>query len=229
MTGLYQVQFKLRHSCPFGQLSAKFPDMEMQLWCNRVAEIMEIHCPDTASFQEVCSQLKSLGEILYQTTKIEEQSLILAKSCKCQQYPSVVSFIDKHDCLYLPPTRYKAGWEFFNILAFPDVIDDFFEDLKQDCELEILHISPIFLNQRMHSILLDVDQLSKALTQKQRDAILLAYEEGYYLSPRKTRIEDLATKVGISRPTYEEHLRKAENKIAASLLPLLSLLANSKS
>nr|WP_225307842.1 MULTISPECIES: helix-turn-helix domain-containing protein [unclassified Haloarcula] len=44
-------------------------------------------------------------------------------------------------------------------------------------------------------------------------ALQLALESGYYEQPRKTSLRELADRTAVARSTYEEHLRKAENKL----------------
>ncbi len=51
------------------------------------------------------------------------------------------------------------------------------------------------------------------LTEKQRNAINSAVKYGYYEYPRKIDVQDLAKKNNLSFSTFQEHLRKAENKL----------------
>src|SRR5204863_7260530 len=44
-------------------------------------------------------------------------------------------------------------------------------------------------------------------------------------SPREVTTENIARSLGVSRSTYEEHLRKAENRIVGNPIPYLQLLA----
>jgi len=55
--------------------------------------------------------------------------------------------------------------------------------------------------------------VTEHLPEKQREAFLLASSKGYYTLPKKTTIEDLALKMGVSPSTMAEHLRKAEGKL----------------
>jgi hypothetical protein len=71
-----------------------------------------------------------------------------------------------------------------------------------------------------------VNSLFGELTGKQTDAVLKAHRYGYYNSPRQVTTESIANAVGVSRSTYEEHLRKAENRIMASLMPYLQLYSS---
>jgi hypothetical protein len=56
------------------------------------------------------------------------------------------------------------------------------------------------------------------LPEKQKKALILAYSHSYYSYPRKADLSHLAKKAGISVSTFQEHLRRAENK----LMPLLA-------
>src|SRR2546422_206499 len=71
-----------------------------------------------------------------------------------------------------------------------------------------------------------VNSLFAELTGKQVDAVLKAHRYGYYTSPRQITTESIAKGSGLSRSTYEEHLRKAENRIMGSLIPYMQLFAS---
>lgn len=51
------------------------------------------------------------------------------------------------------------------------------------------------------------------LTEKQREAFILALHSGYYDIPRKSRIDQLSVKLGIRRVAMQERLRRAELRI----------------
>jgi len=64
-----------------------------------------------------------------------------------------------------------------------------------------------------------VSRLVPKLSEKQRDALYLALEAGYYSFPRKADLKDLAKATRVSIPTFQEHLRRAEVKVMPLLAP----------
>jgi hypothetical protein len=56
------------------------------------------------------------------------------------------------------------------------------------------------------------------LTEKQRDAIILAFKLGYFETPRKISIDELSAKLGLASSTLDVHLRKAERRLLAEML-----------
>jgi len=54
------------------------------------------------------------------------------------------------------------------------------------------------------------------LTDRQRQALEAAYRSGYFEWPRENAADDVAELLEISRPTFQAHLRKAENELFAA-------------
>lgn len=56
------------------------------------------------------------------------------------------------------------------------------------------------------------------LSLKQKEAITLAFEEGYYNWPKGTDFQVLAKRMKVSVSTFREHLKKAEQKLLPDLI-----------
>ena len=58
--------------------------------------------------------------------------------------------------------------------------------------------------------------LAESLTDKQRAALRAAYFAGYFDWPRGSTAEEVADSMGVSSPTFHNHLRKAERKLLSA-------------
>jgi predicted DNA binding protein len=75
---------------------------------------------------------------------------------------------------------------------------------------------------------ISVDDLLGSLTSRQLLALLAAVEDGYYSTPKKVTLEELASRLRIPRSTFEEHLRKAEIKVISAVRPYLRIAYQSE-
>ena len=88
-------------------------------------------------------------------------------------------------------------------------LEKFFKATKLLGEIEDLSLQKTKFN--------DCAVLS-CLTEKQRRILVAAKKNGYYNYPRKITSIQLSAKIGISKATVIEHLRKAENRIMSHVI-----------
>ena len=116
---------------------------------------------------------------------------------------------------HIKPVIVKEGYEYWEVGCW-----------EKAPLMEFIHVAI----KRMHGELFYIHQhpledlqlphLMPKLTKKQRRAIDLAIENGYYNIPRRIELKELAARMGVSLPTYQEHLRKAELNIIPNLIKL---------
>jgi predicted DNA binding protein len=66
--------------------------------------------------------------------------------------------------------------------------------------------------------LLPAQQGSYDLTDAQREALVLAYERGYFDSPRSASLQDLADELGITQQSVSSRLRRGHRRLVGATL-----------
>lgn len=67
-----------------------------------------------------------------------------------------------------------------------------------------------------------ISSIFGALTEKQKEILLFAYNSGYFDHPRKINAGDLAGKMGLHKTTMLEHLHKAEKRLIGHIVEHMS-------
>jgi predicted DNA binding protein len=209
---LYEASFRVQHECPYREISEHHPDLTIREWYLSDCQVIEITSPN-APTDELLETIDRLGTILHQS--VGDSGLhVVTQSCLCSLEDSIIERFEEYNCLYQPPTVHRHGWEHYTVIAFDESdVRALLRDLEADRDVEVLSKTAITEQQIPHSMLAPVDQLFDTMTDRQLAALRLALENGYYEQPRQTSLRDLADRTAVARSTYEEHLRKAENKI----------------
>ena len=220
---LYEVVFKVTHDCPFGNISRRFPSLKIFLWCNREYEVIEILVDDREEYSAVMEEIVKIGGVIEESSD-RDSVHIVTKKCFCTTENSVSKNIDAFNLLHVSPVVYERGWEYYRVIAFRHKdLKNLLQRLEEmNFTVEVLRKVP-FDGFIASSLTLTADALFSDLTEKQIDALLTAYSHGYYRLPRKTDVKTIARRKRVPRTTFQEHLKKAENKIVASLIPYIQL------
>ena len=220
---LFEVAFKVTHDCPYCNLSKKYPRLKMFDWCNREYDVIELIMDEPDEYSAVIDEISKIKGMVEKSSDLHNAHFFV-KKCYCKTEDSVTRILDEFDFLQISPVIYRHGWEYYRVIVFRH------EDLKalmqrfekRGIKYEILR-KVGFDGFIAGSLTLTADALFSDLTEKQMDALLTAYSSGYYSLPRKANVQDIAHKKKVSRTTYQEHLKKAENKLVASLVPYVQL------
>lgn len=143
--------------------------------------------------------------------------------CSCENsYPIVQNIILKNYGIPISPVKYEKGWEFHRFVCInKKLVSKVIANLEENYEIKILSIKndDFYVPLGFHG--LGVSQFLDSLTKSQLSLLINAHNEGYYKIPRKVKLFDIASDLGISRYAVESRLRRGENTIMDLVLPIL--------
>jgi len=236
---MYEVAFRIKHDgCPFSDITRKHMHGTIIQWCNAKTDVFEVKSRQAQELSEIVREIKEIasdvGGMKVRAKKFEpnDYSLVLQAArvgCICRQafkarrIKSVSDIIRKNRSVEIPPTVYREGWEYYNVLSFnPSDFKNLFRDVDTVGESEIIS-KKTREGTIQDSFTISLRNLFSRLTGKQLQAFIEAFEAGYYVVPRRTTIGKIAKQRRVSRTTYDDHLRKAESKIVLAIAPYLRL------
>ncbi|WP_049927605.1 helix-turn-helix domain-containing protein [Halopiger goleimassiliensis] len=108
----------------------------------------------------------------------------------------------------LPPLEYRSDWTVrFSVVGESDDLRRALEGIPDGIEATVERVGEYDGS----------DAAVAALTDRQREALCVAREMGYFAVPREASVEDVAAELGCSAGTAAEHLRKAEAAVIGEL------------
>ena len=105
----------------------------------------------------------------------------------------------------------NADRRWFFRVRFPDhdVVSSFYDRLP-DVDLEV---------DRVRTLTDEFERDARyGLTPEQREAVAMAFDRGYFSTPRETTLSALADELGISQQALSDHVRRANEKILRRVL-----------
>ncbi len=151
---------------------------------------------DDPSVKTVIQETKFSGEIHYQ---VEWSDTVQDR---------IDAYIDKGGSI-LKASATAEGWKLRMRFVDRDQFDSFRETLSElGCSYKLLELTRP-----------DEPRISSnGLTKRQREALVTAWEHGYYNVPREISSDELASKLDISHQTLSELLRRGTEKVIKSQL-----------
>jgi len=222
---LFDIKFKLSFNDAYSMLTRKFRSLKVFFWCNNVYDVFEFFVDDPKDYQAIKEELTDSSTLIEEASD-ENRFRLVIKNCSCySEDNSVDNIVGDLNVLLLSPVIIENGWEEHHAIVF-DHKD--FEELMERFE-EKGHIVKVVRKVSFGGTISSLNPLTRsslfsALTEKQADALLTAYHNGYYQLPRKADVKAIAAKHKIPRTTFQDHLRKAECKVISTLIPQIQHL-----
>ena len=220
---LFEIVFRALYDNPFSKITRDNPSVQLYQWCNDHHDIIELVMQKPEDYGQVREGFLKSVEIVDEIDNGANMHVI-TRMCACGGPGTVSSYLNDPSLLMIPPIAYENGWEYFRLIAFRhEGITKLLTKLRESgFNVEILRKTP-FDGYIASSLTLSTDTLFSGLTEKQMDALLAAYAQGYFRFPRGSDLQTIASKEKIGRTTFLEHLKKGENKIITALIPHIQL------
>lgn len=193
---MYQATIDLhqQEECILSKAAEQFGKFEMQIEDLHEHKVTCILRPDNNvnEYFEYLNQADRVEDL----ERLDEDAILLTKP-SCGAYGAVYG----NNCILQRNSTVGASNRRYHILAFQR------EDLRAMIK-DFRDIGTITLDS-----LTEYGKQRDVLTNRQREVVETALEEGYFKWPREIDSEELADRIGIDRTTCLEHLRKAENRL----------------
>ncbi len=118
------------------------------------------------------------------------------------------------DLFLVRPIVLEKGWEHWTLASWSKKkLNNFFSSTKRSKIKTVITLESM----RQEQIQIFTPSSLRDLPSRQREAFILAVQNGYYEFPRKANLQLLAKRFGTSVSSFRENLRKAEQKILAGV------------
>lgn len=222
---MFEVSFRINYDTYYCNLSEKYPSLKLFLWSDKENDVIEIASENPDDFKQIISDIKNRypDEVIEESIENQKACLII-RNCCCSTENSYINYISSLSILNLYPVVLETGWWYHRaIFLRHEDFDQLIERFKENkITVEILNKGN-YDGYISNHFAVTTETLFHRLTQKQVEAVLDAYKYGYFQYPRQHDLGSIAEKVDTPRTTFQNHLKKAENKIISSLAPYLQL------
>mgnify|MGYP000194580549 CR=1 FL=1 len=212
---MHEVTARVADDSPYA-LATAGSDATVELWCNDHRDLLHVRGPAEGVREHVEAAVGVSDAVAH-----DDELLLVTADCLREHDDTIEPYVAANDCLLVPPIRYERGAKVVRVLALdPANLTGFYRDLTADHDVTV-EAKHDRATPGRRSPLVDLDAVLPDLSPRQREALVTAFDAGYYEIPREATTEDLGEALGVDRRTAEEHLRRAENKLLGALAPRL--------
>jgi predicted DNA binding protein len=218
-----ETRVRIQHTCPYCDLSAAFPSVEMALWTSTQSDVFHVTAKaptELQSFLRTMRQTLGTREIILDGPS----ALVVTHQARWTHPPSIPKLADRRGLWIMPPTLYFGGSETYRIIS-PTIaaLRRFVADVKKVGTVQLLSHRARDQLDVIRSLGTIPVHLFEGLTDRQVHVMVCALEGGLFELPATVKMDRVAAREGLSRSTFGEHLRKAETQILRNSYPFLKL------
>ena len=139
--------------------------------------------------------------------------------------------IRTHDGFITGPFYIEDGSELWHVgFDSSRVADDALSELDYNNEFDVMsreNLGGPLVQETVKNVNagLELVEACRDLTEVERDALTAAVEQGYFESPRRTTLNELAEQFDVSAPAFSKNLRRGQQKVAHHIVQTLDVLS----
>jgi len=204
-----QATFRLAGGDGYAAATAD-ADARVRLWCNDHCDLLDVRGGEADSVLAAVDEDVGVRERVVEG----DTTLAVTDACLRAETDGVEDTLAAHGCLLVPPLTYADGEKHLQVLALaPESLTAVYHELRADYEVTVADKQTVSAPQSAAP-----GESAPDLTARQAAVLRAAVEAGYYDRPRETTTAELADRFGLARSTLEEHLRRAEGKVARAAI-----------
>ena len=174
-----------------------------------VTTLLHVVGNSTDGRDEYLSALDAVDTISeYDVTPIDDRSFYVYLRETAQGFASQLrALLTDTELLVVPPIEYDSDGSIrFEIAGDQDALQSLIAKFPQHLSVSIDRLGEYDAYR---------ESQAAALTDRQREVLDVAREQGYYEVPRQTSVREIADELGCSKSTVADHLRKAEARLVS--------------
>jgi predicted DNA binding protein len=210
------ARVRVHHPCPYCDLSVEFPGVLFLLWCDNRRDTFLVSAPDPKALRRV---LRALRESFHARPVVVDgpEAIVAVPDFEWSSPPSVTGMARRAGVWVLHPVVYYEGKETYRLVSGgKPPLHRLITRLRRLGDVELLSVSDRASLTRVRDLPESGVHFFEGLTDQQARSLVAAYEGGLFEVPSRGSWADVARRVGLSRSTFGEHLRKAQHRLVVN-------------
>lgn len=207
------ARMRVHHPCPYCDLSVEFPRTLFQLWCDNRRDIFLVSSP---TVDELHRAVRTMRDSFHGRRLIEDggDALVMVPDFEWAEPPSVTGLARRAGVWVVHPVVYYGGTETYRLVAPTKAsLNRLVLRVRRVGDVEILSVSERSGLDAVRELPVASVHFFEGLTDPQSRSLLAALEEGLFDIPSRTNWGTVARRLGLSRSTFGEHLKKGQRRL----------------
>lgn len=207
---LVDARVRVHHPCPYCDLSVEFPETLFLLWCDNRRDVFLVSAPSTRQLHRV---LVALRASFHARRLLEDgpDALVMVPDFEWASPPSVTGLARRAGVWVLHPVVYFDGTETYRLIAPGKApLNRLISRVRRLGDVEVLSVSERTGLDSVRELPVASVHFFEGLTDLQSRSLVAALEGGLFDVPSRASWESIARRMGLSRSTFGEHLRKGQ-------------------